>query len=103
MKLNSDPVEGRNRRCASTKPHGIASRTKLVIIFVNNLIFTVRFVTQSGAVLNKTDTVMCDDLVTAYLWCLYIILIERNIFYLSENIFTYIYLFTYIWGYLWTG
>ena len=65
MKLNSDPVEGRNRRCASTKPHGIASRTKLVIIFVINLIFTVRFVMQSGEILNKTVTAMCDDFVTA--------------------------------------
>jgi len=65
MILKSDTVDGRNRRCASTKPNGIASRTKLVMTIVINLIFRVRFVTQSGEILNKADTAMCDDFVTA--------------------------------------
>ena len=53
-----------NRRFASTNLHGIASQTTVVIIFVNTLIFTVRFVMQSGTVLNKTDTPMCNDVAT---------------------------------------
>jgi hypothetical protein len=65
MKLNGGAVDCRNRRCASTKPHGIASQKTVVIIIVINLIFRVRFVTQSGEILNKADTAMCDDFVTA--------------------------------------
>ena len=59
-----------NRRYASTSLHGIASQTTVVINFVNTLIFIVRFVVQSGGILNKIETAMCDDFKTAYLLCL---------------------------------
>ena len=65
MKLSRCTVDGRNRRCASTSLYGIASQATVVIISVNTLIFTVRFVMQSGEILNKTVTAMCDDFVTA--------------------------------------
>ena len=70
MKLSRCTVDGRNRRCASTSLYGIASQATVVIISVNTLIFTVRFVVQRDKFLNKTDTALCDDLATAFLWCL---------------------------------
>jgi hypothetical protein len=96
VKLNGGAVDCRNLRFASTNLYGTATQTTVVLIFVNNLIFTVRFVTQSGAILNKTDTAMCDDFVTAYIGvcacCVYgnginILFIERNICYLSQAVY----------------
>jgi len=87
MKLDGVAVECPNRRCASTNLHGIDSETTVVLIFVNTLICTVRFVTQSGEILNKTVTAICDDFVTAYIGvstcCVYanginILFIQRN-------------------------
>jgi len=70
MKLNICAVGCLNRRYASTNLHGIASQTTVVIIFFNTLMFTVRFVLQSGTILNKIHRAMCDDFVTAYWLCL---------------------------------
>jgi len=44
MKLKGGAVECLKGRYVSTNLHGIASQTTVVIIFVINLIFTVRFV-----------------------------------------------------------
>jgi len=44
MKLNGGAVDCLNRRYASTYLHGIASQTTVVIIFVNTLMYTVKFV-----------------------------------------------------------
>jgi len=60
MKLNGGAVDCLNRRYASTSLHGIASQTTVVIIFVTTLMFTARFVLQSGTILNKIDIAMCD-------------------------------------------
>jgi hypothetical protein len=71
MKLNGGAVDCLNCRYASTNLHGIASKSTVVIIFFNALIFTVTIVVQRGTVLNKIDTAMCDDDVTVYWWCLW--------------------------------
>ena len=63
-KLNGGAVECLNRRYASTNLHGIASQTTVVIIFVITVIFTVRFVMQTGTILNKIDTAVCDVVAT---------------------------------------
>ena len=87
MKLNIGAVDCLNRRYASTNLHGTTSQTTVVIISVNNLIFTVRFVVQRGTILNKTDTAMCDGFVQTSigvtLCCVYgnninILFIQRN-------------------------
>ena len=90
MKINVGAVDGRNRQYASTNLHGIATQKTVVIIFVNTLIFTVRFVMQRDKILNETDPAICDDLVTAFLWCLWkwfnILFIEGSICYLSQTV-----------------
>ena len=93
MKLNDDAVDCLNRRCASTSLHGNASQTKVVIISVNTLIFTVRFVVQRDTILNKTDTAMFDDFVQASIGdsacCVY-----------SNGIYYYLYIYIYIYIYI---
>jgi len=88
MNLNGGAVECFNCRYASTNLHGIASQSTVVLIFVNTLIFTVKFAVWEGTILNKTDTAMCDDFVTAYLWCLWknciIFYLLNEICYLSQ-------------------
>ena len=67
MQLNGGAVDSRNRRCACTNLHGIATQTTVVIKFINTLIFTIIFVMQFGAILNKADMALCDDLATSFL------------------------------------
>jgi hypothetical protein len=71
MKLNGGAVDCLNRGYASTSLHGIASQTTVVINFVNTSIFTVRFVVQSGRILNKIELAICEDFATAYYLCLW--------------------------------
>ena len=101
MKLNCDPVNGRNRRCVSTNLHGIASRTKLVIIFVIYFIFRVRFVTQGSEILNKAETANCDGLVTAY-FVVYTHFMygKKYLLPLTDNIYVSIYIYVCIYIYI---
>jgi len=105
MKLTGVAVDCLNRRYTSTSLHGIATQTTVVLIFVNTLIFVVIFVIQSGTNLNKKDTAMCDDFVTACIGvsvcCVYgnsiIFYLLNEIYFTSYRLCVYIYIGVFIY------
>ena len=93
MNLNSGAVVYLNRRYASTNLHGITSQTT-VTFSVNTVTLTVKFVVLRCTILNKIDTALCDDFVTACIGvsaccvvlCLFIYLSPYIKIYVSMNI-----------------